>query len=108
HSFVGLVFQGLQPRFGLFAEMGAIPQLRKETTHDFLKALCHIFSLAIRSHGDIPSKKILDIEFNDPSLLASHSLYVGIALQKIAEDSLLDSIYLAKKTMFGYREDDFI
>ncbi len=82
-------------------------QLRKGSTDNFFKALCYLFSLAVRSHGDMPFKSVLDINPQDISLLTPPSPFSGTAIQDAAELALSDFIETAKNTMYGYQESDF-
>ncbi len=82
-------------------------QLNKETTDNFLKSLCYLFSLAVRSHGDMPYKSVLDIDLQDTALLLPPSPFAGTAIQGAAEQALINLIQVAKKTMYGYEEKDF-
>jgi hypothetical protein len=82
-------------------------QLKKGTTDNYYKALCYLFSLAVRSHGDMPFKSVLDIDLQDISLLTPPSPFAGTAIQSAAELALSDFIETAKKTMYGYQESDY-
>jgi hypothetical protein len=82
-------------------------QLRVQTTDNFFKALCYLFTLAVRSYNDMPKNNVLDIDLHDIALLTPPSPSAGIALQDAAEQSLLEIIDIAKRTMYGYREQDF-
>ncbi len=79
----------------------------RSTKNHFFKALGYLFSLAVRSHGDMPFKTVLDIDLQDISLLSPPSPFAGMAIQSAAEQALFDFIEASKKTMYGYREDDF-
>lgn len=82
-------------------------QLKNQTTDNFFNALCYLFSLAVRSYSDMPKNNVLDIDLQDVALLTPPSPFAGMALQGAAEQSLLEIIDIAKRTMYGYREQDF-
>jgi len=82
-------------------------QLKKETTDNYFKALCYLFSLAVRSHGDMPYKSVLDIDLQDICLLTPPSPFASTAIQSAAELALIDFIEVSKKTMYGYEERDY-
>lgn len=82
-------------------------QLKKQTTDNFFIALCYLFSLAVRSYSDMPKDNVLDIDLKEIALLTPPSPFAGMALQGAAEQSLLAIIKIAKRTMYGYREQDF-
>lgn len=82
-------------------------QLNNDNVSDYFKALCHLFALALRTHGDMPVNNILDIDIHDSSLILHPEPTAGLFLQMVAEQSLFNLIDIAKRTMHGYRDEDY-
>ena len=82
-------------------------QLNGDNVSDLFKAICHLFSLAVRIHGDFTVNNVLEIDVFDPRKMMNYDPMEAVFFQVPAENALLNFIDIARGTMYGYREEDY-